>query len=481
MMHSKWLRCTVRSAALGAGVILTACGDDSGSVTTTTLTARDFAAPPSATLPAPRKPAAHDETIRRGEVEATGGIDDVHVLVGSPVVEAKPVPPLTPATPAQPGEGATAASPEGAPAAPSAPAAPARTDAVGAPLALGAALVDSMVGQINGRPVFASEFFAPMDARLRAEARSAPTREEWFFGPGGRGGGARDQIRGALIDTMRDELLLAEFEGSLSPEQRMGVLAFVQDLRGNLTSLAEGSKELAERRLLESEGVTLEQKVQLERDRELIRAQVNKAIGDRAYVAWREVVQAYERDYDKYHPAPIATLRVIQIPLRDEERLARVAAALGAGEEWAAVASRESAFNAREGGRYEVKVAPEGYSKTTFYSGEPLNEAARALTVGNETTLDFAGSRFWLRLEAIDEEPARRLYDVQRPINELLYARRMGEEESKYFNRLLTTQTASDLEQMVGRLERIAVERYAPLLVNKPSRAGTRPVPTPGQ
>src|SRR5690606_38316882 len=39
--------------------------------------------------------------------------------------------------------------------------------------------VDQLVGQINGRPVFANEFFASMDARLRQEATRLSNRE-WF-------------------------------------------------------------------------------------------------------------------------------------------------------------------------------------------------------------------------------------------------------------------------------------------------------------
>lgn len=445
-------------AALGVFAALSGCSSESDSSRpTTALTARDFAAP-VASAPVPERPAPAPPvpTERRGEVEATGGIDDVHALVGSPVVAPPPAP-------AQPPTGAVA---EGA--APVPPPASAQPGGVGAPLAPGASLVDSLVGQINGRPVFSADFFAPMDARLRAEARTARSREEWF-------GSARQQIRAALIDKMRDELLLAEFEAALSPEQRMGVLAFVEDLRGNLTSLAEGSQELANKRLLETEGVTLEQKVKLERDQELIRAQVGKALGDRSYVAWREVVQAYERDYDKYHPAPIARLRVIQAPLSDEARVARVAAAIEAGENWADIATRESASNATEGGLREITLEPDGYAKTTFYSGEELNKAAQGLTVGASATLDFAGSRFWMRLEEIDQRPSQSLYDVQKPILERLYAVRMGEEEGKYFNQLLDKASASDLNQMATRLERLAVERYAPLLVSVPARAGARP------
>ena len=107
--------------------------------------------------------------------------------------------------------------------------------------------VDQLVGQINGRPVYADEFFEPMDERLTREAERLNQRDFIAF--------ARKEIEASLWDTLRDELLLSEFQGSLTNEQRLGVLAFIEEVRRDIVSGNLGSEALASQRLREAEGL----------------------------------------------------------------------------------------------------------------------------------------------------------------------------------------------------------------------------------
>lgn len=309
-----------------------------------------------------------------------------------------------------------------------------------------------MVGQINGRPVYASDFFAPMDSRLRVEAgKRAPA--EWMRY-------MREQVWNALRDRVRDELLLAEFQASLSPEQKLGVLAFAETLRSGLIRENLGSSELANRRYLEEEGLSLEDKIRLERDKELIRVQIRKVIGDRAYVAWREVVLAYEREEDLFRPAAKATFRIVQVPTGDAERVERVKAALGAGESVEEIAKRESAFNASNGGMVEV-TAPGVWEEATIFAAEELNLVARTLSAGQTSEpFEWSGSVVWLHLETLDRPPAKTLYDAQGEVYDALRRAQIAKEEARYFDQILSRASVSDLNKMRNDLEAIAVERY---------------------
>lgn len=417
------------AAMLGValGFALGACASDGGDVedptATRRVTAADFASGPAEKQQAARaveRSSGVGSDIRVGETSARKGIDDARAVVGDP---ARPT------------------------------ARDADRDTPPAPLAEpGLGTVDVVVGQINGRPVYASDFFAPMDARLRAAARTM-TRSEWLDE-------MRKSVRGALVDKLRDELLLAEFESSLTPEMKRGLLAFAEDLRGNIVRGFTGSRDLASRRLLEQEGLTLDEKVKAERDRVIIIEQLRKVLGDRAYVSWREVELEYERLYGSFNPSGKARVRLIQAPMRDAERVERVRGALAAGEDFGAVATRESAFNADKGGLLEVAL--EGpYEQATIFGAAPLNDAARALSPGQVSEpIEFRGSMCWIKFDGVERRPGLPLYDAQLLLYEALQTDRFNDEQRRYFTQLKARSSLSDEEKMLDRLQRLAVERY---------------------
>ncbi len=419
--------------------VVTGCSGGGTSEAPARLKASDFAGGGEASVPPGAGASERAASVRSvGRVSAAGGIDDVRVVVGEPGVVR--------GSPAGSGEGREI---EGAGEGES-PAGAGEAGAAG--VAARGSRIETMVGQINGRPVYASDFFAPMDSRLRAEAKKRP-RAEWMRY-------MREQVWDALRDRVRDELLLAEFQASLTPEQKLGVLAFAETLRSGLIRENLGSSELANRRYLEEEGLSLEDKIRLERDKELIRAQIRKVIGDRAYVAWREVVLAYEREEDLFRPPAKATFRIVQVPLGDAERLERVTSALAAGEAFEEVAKRESAFNASQGGLVEV-TAPGAWEEATIFAAEELNAVARRLSAGvTSEPFEWSGSRVWLRLESLDRPPAKTLYDAQLDVYDALRRAQISKEEARYFDQILSRASVSDLNTMRGDLEAIAVERY---------------------
>lgn len=311
--------------------------------------------------------------------------------------------------------------------------------------------VDAVVGQINGRPVFASEFFAPMDARLRAEAARLPPNQ-WRQT-------AIQTIGRAVVDRMNEELVLAEFQAQLTPETRQGLFSFVERMRQEIVAENLGSESLAGRRLQEAEGLTLDEKVKQQRDREIIRAQLGRAIRDRVYVSWREVELAYERDYDLYNPAPIARLRMIQAS--DPEKAASVREALASGRSFEEVAREFSDFRSEEGGLWTIELDRAGYAGTRIFAPDELNEVASTLEPGEVSDeFEWSGSRVWLTLDAIETPPGKSLYEAQHEIYQRLQQQRVGEEEMAYLARIRGRGSMTDVETMVFRLLEIAEERY---------------------
>ncbi|TVQ31130.1 MAG: hypothetical protein EA376_11140 [Phycisphaeraceae bacterium] len=313
-------------------------------------------------------------------------------------------------------------------------------------------LIDALVGQINGRPVYASEFFAPMDARLRADAREMSERE-WLES-------TRSRISRALQERVTDELLLAEFEASVPAQHRPGLLAYVRDLRENIISLSRGSSELAEQRLQDSEGLTLDQAVRSQRDRSFIQQQIYTQVTSRVFVSWREVQIEYERNRDRYISPGAATLRMIWVPLDDEARIERVMRALEAGEPFDVVAARESDYNRSEGGLESVTLDGPSFAESRLFSVETLNSRAVALSPGQTSDpFEFNRRLVWIHLESVSE-PVSSLFDVQVKIHNELWNQRFMEENARYFTQLIERGSLTDIQEMERRLFRIAAERY---------------------
>ncbi|MCH9058182.1 MAG: hypothetical protein IIB55_06105, partial [Planctomycetes bacterium] len=112
-------------------------------------------------------------------------------------------------------------------------------------------LVEEKVGEINGTPVFAGEFFDEQFAgRLRADALTkAP--EVWL------NDAARD-IRRKLNTLVQESLLTQEGRSHLTPEQQQNLFLWLNKWEKDLQSRHMGSVQLTERALNE-DGRTLAQ------------------------------------------------------------------------------------------------------------------------------------------------------------------------------------------------------------------------------
>lgn len=314
-------------------------------------------------------------------------------------------------------------------------------------------VVDQMVGQINGKPIYADEFFKTMDARLRQEAARLPL-QKWVAQ-------VKKDVGGALWDEVRDQLYLSEFQTSLTQEQRMGVRAFIEDLRHNIQRSYGGSSEVANEKLQQQEGVTLRQKVQNEADQEFIRAQLRSSIAQRIQVSFKDIQLYYQQNYDRFHPVPVAVFRVIRVPLSSTKRVDEVESRLASGESPVDVAADLSDWATDDHNMYRIKIGEGGFAKTTFWGAEALNTATQALKPGQITPRIDVGSRaWWIYLDDIDAPPSQTLYEAQVEIEQEIQNARFAQEQQRYLKSLMSKANMTRFDEMVKRLVAYAVERY---------------------
>lgn len=317
-------------------------------------------------------------------------------------------------------------------------------------------IIESLVGQMNGKPIYAGEFLRPLDRTLAAEAALARSGREWIAS-------ANKSVRDALTTQLQNELILAEARSVLTSEERAGLFSLLGRLRENLTTTAEGSTELANERLLAEEGTTLEEKAQDERDKILIRMLVSRYISPRAGVTWKDVQREYARNASMYNPLPIATVRLIWAPKLDTARSASISKLLAEKTTFETVARdrKLNDFNAGEGGLLGKRTLDPGSPDAKLVEDTKVNDRAVTLAAGEFAGPIESGSRMiWVAIESIDQPPSTSLEEAQLEIASRLRDRKFRDETARFFERLIEQGSKTDMALMNERLMLIAADRY---------------------
>lgn len=317
-------------------------------------------------------------------------------------------------------------------------------------------VLESVIGQINGRPLFASEILTPLDGKLRALAEQVKGDRNAFVRT------ASTDIIGVITNKVRDELILAEAQASLPAEARQGLFYFLGKIQENLVSTQSGSALQADEALRETTGRTLQQEARDRLERELITTELRNKIVPRVNVPWRLIRQEYERNYDTFNPPGAATLRVIAVPAADADAVRRAEEAIASGPFAAAAAMDFNSFLRSEAGL--AKRDLEGpYAQAELFADEAMTRAAQKLQPGQTTPQITWGDRLaWIHLESLERPPGISLYDAQLGIETSLRERKFIQEREIYFKRLLERGSFTRIESMVQEAMTIAIERYLP-------------------
>ena len=315
-------------------------------------------------------------------------------------------------------------------------------------------LLDAKVGDVNGKPIFTSSFFAPIEDRLIAEAQRM-SLNEWRANAG--------RLMAQRLDgIIADELLRAEALAALTPTQRVGLQAFLNNFRNNILSENLGSTQLATRRIQEQDGITLDEALRQKEVDTLVQLTLIREINRRVNVSWRDIKQRYERDIDDFAPPPSVVLRVIRAFSDEEETVSQITDRLARGDDFAEIAASElNNFNTDTQGILKKQI--EGsFEETAFFAPDALNDATHTLSQGEYTgPVELGSSLYWIKYEATQQESIS-LYDAQLVIQNELTQERREEAKNQYFSRLQERARVSTRDLVLMRLFEIAEQRYAP-------------------
>jgi len=313
-------------------------------------------------------------------------------------------------------------------------------------------VVDSLIGQVNGRPIYADEVLGPIMDRLQATWEDQPYQ---VF---------REQLTSLVIEQLEavtiNELLIAESRAAMSSEQESGLLAFMNQLKEDTIRKRGGVQREAERQLLEEEGKTIDEYLEAERQKLLIQEVLRTRVQPHTVVSWRDIERAYRSRIDEFKPAATVTLGRIRLATAgSEDRIALYQRELEAGEPFDVVA-RQAGM--RDDGVWETFEMPEGgladLPLAGFYT--PHIEHLKP----GETSSPFERGRWtiWVSVLAIDQPQHRSLDDseVQRLLQQQISMTRAREAESRFIGQVLQRGIYDNLELMAQRSVAIAMSRF---------------------
>ena len=320
-------------------------------------------------------------------------------------------------------------------------------------------IVDSLIGQVNGRPIYADEVLGPIADQLNAEylqlVEDAAVPEWDLF--------QRTLIRlvGAqLQDLVLNELYLSEARAGLTSQEKTGLMAFMQNLREELVGERGGVFGEAEQQIMREEGLTWEEYLKMQEDQLLIRTLMHEKIQPNIMMSWKDVERLYNARKDQFQPEPKVTLGRIRLRTEGgDEKIQTVQSMFDAGDTFEVVAAWAGmpddgiwdTFTMGEGGITDIEVAD--FYKTHLEGLGP-GETSKSFVRGSYT--------IWVSVIEVNKPEQKDLYDpeVQSMLQGELLNRKMTQARQDFIENMLEQGIYDDLNQMQMRVIAIALSRY---------------------
>ncbi|MEO1009419.1 MAG: hypothetical protein AAFX79_12730 [Planctomycetota bacterium] len=326
-------------------------------------------------------------------------------------------------------------------------------------------LLDVKVGEVNNKPIFASEFLRPLASRLEAGAyeidpatnqrtgRLVP-RRQW------QQAALTQVIQPRLAQFIENELVIAEGLAQFTPAERAGLRAWLGLVRENLAQRSGGSLTQGVRNL--GGGETLSGYLRTVQNQQIIR-QFAESIRRGIVVTRSDVQRRYIREYVQDPPEAVVTLRWIQVRNSNPQGIERIATRLARGEDFADIATDDANRSRRStGGLWADHRYSGRFEEGVFFRSDAINEAIRDLTPGEWAgPIDDGRDTNWLYLESFD--PGFKTWaEAQSELREDLRAERFLAEYARQLRDLQERAGVSDTSAMELELLRVATDWFYP-------------------
>ena len=314
--------------------------------------------------------------------------------------------------------------------------------------------IDGLVGQINGRPIYADQFLLPIADRIIRMSIELP-RET-----------AVAQVNALVTSRFRDfinnELIIAEAESMLSPEMQQGLFGWLRSMQEQTIAQRGGNRALAEASIEDEYQMSMDEFLEQRRTVALATDLLRKRVTPRTIVSWRDIEQAYRARWDEFNPP--ASMRIGRLRFntaRDAERVDSVKELIREGKTFSQICSILNI--ADQGFWLEVVLPKGGISETSLVSA--IKSKLENLSIGDTSEPLIQGSYIsWFSPLDIIQAKAMSIYDpeVQIGLESQLSDIRFRTEQNRYLSSLRNRWISDDINKMLTRLRKIAFNRYLP-------------------
>lgn len=310
-------------------------------------------------------------------------------------------------------------------------------------------MVDAMVGQVNGQPIYASEVLEPIIEQLAALGRSLPRGQFQQR--------AQQLIEGRLGQMVADSLILGEAESDLSAQEQAGLQNILKNQREELIRFwGRGSVALAEDSLIRQTSRSLTDTLTETRERIVVQRYLRQKLWPKVNVTRRDIERYYNDHFDKYNPPTARTLRLIYV--KDSSAAEEVDRLLDQGTPFHDIASQSiNQYRPSQGGLMSEKAVGD-----EVFGQPELNEALLQLQPNHHSPRIQTKDRFWwIYLDSMERSTGRSLSEVQLEIEGLLTRTRFQTLTQNYRRQLFKSGSYNQLDEMGQMLMNIAMSRFA--------------------
>ncbi|MDP7008898.1 MAG: hypothetical protein QGI78_04930 [Phycisphaerales bacterium] len=357
------------------------------------------------------------------------------------------------------------------------------------PDSVGVALtVEALVGQINGRPIYANTVLDPIADELAAASEqlsrpefSASIREALYSETEQMGVVLRE---GRVYDLVMNDLLLSEALSGMTTQQSYGLISIIGQMRSDLASAQGGSQSQLREDLSTKMGVSVDEFLEFQREKILIDALYRQKIMPKVNVTWRDIQREFGHvvfddevviEPDESRTAAVlmalrtgkslrdieaargtVTLGRIRLPL-DDPRIEEVKIAFEDGFTFEEVSQITGTPN---GGVWEMFEMGEG-GISDIQAGPVLQERLVGLSEGDILEpITFATSINWFAV--LDVQQPISLYNrqIQIAVQSALQEVQFRREGDRYVESLWGEGSLKKVKSMADSIANIAIQRF---------------------
>jgi len=349
--------------------------------------------------------------------------------------------------------------------------------------------VEALVGQVNGRPIYANNVLEPIADQLRADAKKMnrsqfadATRKLLYYETESMGSSVRG---GRVYELVITDLLLSEALGNMSKEQSYGVFAMLGQMRQNLASAQGGSQVQLRQRIEDQAGVSTEEFLSMQRDQILIDALQRQKIWPKVNVTWRDIQREFEKlssntsvptfEMDEMRTQEILRNMQTGTPLKDitaakgsvtlgkirlakdDDRIQQVKDAFTNGMHFQEVALM---VEERDNGVWDSFVI-ESDGLAAIGIADTFKEKLLSVDVGEVVpAFEFGDGVFWITVLEMQEPVSLYNRSIQIALRNVLRWVQFNTEKGRFVESLWGEGSLEEVKTMADRVTNIAVRRF---------------------